>query len=174
MSTLTIPLFPLHAVLFPGGSLPLRIFEPRYLDMVSKCMREDSGFGICLIREGSEVGKAADTFETGTLSEISYFNQFPDGLLGITAHGKQRFRILSKSVQHKQLTMAEVELIDNQASQAVPTELNHTAETLQKLLEQLYPPFNKIENSTTMPAGSAPALPSYSLFNSIRSSTFYS
>ncbi|WP_455218077.1 LON peptidase substrate-binding domain-containing protein, partial [Kaarinaea lacus] len=98
MSTLTIPIFPLHAVLFPGGTLPLRIFEPRYLEMVSTCMKENKGFGVCLIREGSEVGKAANTYDTGTLSEICYFNQQSDGLLGITAKGVQRFKIVSSEV----------------------------------------------------------------------------
>ena len=59
--TLTIPLFPLKTVLFPGGVLPLRIFEPRYLDMVSDCLKDETGIGVVLIRDGSEVGKAADT-----------------------------------------------------------------------------------------------------------------
>ncbi len=145
MSTVTIPLFPLHAVLFPGGTLPLRIFEPRYLDMISKCMKTDTGFGICLIREGSEVGKAADTYETGTLSDISYFNQQPDKLLGITAHGQQRFRIISKEVQNNQLTIAEVELLENEASCALPKKFTSTAEVLRNLLNQLGYPFIKME-----------------------------
>ena len=145
MTTLTIPLFPLHAVLFPEGTLPLRIFEPRYLDMVSQCLKEGSGFGVCLIREGSEVGKAADTFSTGTLSDIVYFNQQPDGLLGITAQGRQRFEILNKEVQHNQLTLAEVKLLDNEASQPLPKEHAPAAEILRGLLEQLGYPFIKME-----------------------------
>jgi len=79
VSRLTIPLFPLHTVLFPGGVLPLRIFEPRYLDMVSECMRHNSGFGVCLIREGKEVGAAAQTYDVGTLVRISYFDRRHDG-----------------------------------------------------------------------------------------------
>lgn len=67
---LRIPLFALHTVLYPGGPLPLRIFEPRYLDMVSACLRQGSGFGVCLIRSGKEVGMAAQTYEVGTLSMI--------------------------------------------------------------------------------------------------------
>ncbi len=145
MSTITIPIFPLHAVLFPGGTLPLRIFEPRYLDMVSACMKENKGFGVCLIKEGSEVGKAADTYETGTLSEISYFNQQPDGLLGITALGKQRFEILSTEIQSNQLTLAEVELLDNEQPCTLPEQYSGAAKTLQGLLEQLGYPFMKME-----------------------------
>lgn len=145
MSTLTIPLFPLHAVLFPGGTLPLRIFEPRYLDMISRCMKEETGFGVCLIREGSEVGKAADTFTTGTLSEIVYFNQQPDGLLGITAHGKQRFQILSTKIQANQLTVAEVRLLENDPRRDIPPQFAEATEVLRALLEQLGYPFIKME-----------------------------
>jgi Lon protease-like protein len=145
MTTLTIPLFPLHAVLFPEGTLPLRIFEPRYLDMVSRCMKQGSGFGVCLIREGSEVGKAADTFTTGTLVEIVYFNQQPDGLLGITAQGRQRFEILSKEVQPNQLTLAEVRLLENEAPCPLPKQHAAAVEILRGLLEQLGYPFIKME-----------------------------
>ena len=145
MSTKTIPLFPLHTVLFPGGTLPLRIFEPRYLDMVSNCMKTNSGFGVCLIREGSEVGKAADTYETGTLSEICYFNQQPDGLLGITAKGQQRFRILATEVQPNQLTTATVELLENEPPTPLPKQYQKTSEILRGLLEQLGYPFIKME-----------------------------
>lgn len=145
MSTITIPLFPLHAVLFPGGALPLRIFEPRYLDMISKCMKDDTGFGICLIREGSEIGKAADIYETGTLSDIAYFNQQPDGLLGITARGQQRFKVISRQVQSNQLTIAEVELLENETPCALPGEFTKSANVLRDLLNQLGYPFIKME-----------------------------
>ncbi|HEX23232.1 MAG TPA: peptidase S16 [Chromatiales bacterium] len=141
MSTIAIPIFPLHTVLFPGGTLPLRIFEPRYLDMVSQCMKAGHGFGVALIREGSEVGAAADTFDTGTLSEIVYFNQQPDGLLGITARGQQRFRIVSRQVQPNQLTMADVELLENEPSSPLPPQYRSAADVLRSLLEQLDQPF---------------------------------
>lgn len=145
MSTLTIPLFPLHAVLFPGGTLPLRIFEPRYLDMVSDCMKQQKGFGICLIREGSEVGAAADTYEVGTLSDICYFNKQPDGLLGITAQGRQRFKIISQHVQNDQLTLAEVIMLNNEPSSPLPKQYASAADILRKLLDQLGYPFIKME-----------------------------
>ncbi|WP_455208321.1 LON peptidase substrate-binding domain-containing protein [Kaarinaea lacus] len=145
MTTLSIPIFPLHTVLFPHGALPLRIFEPRYLDMISTCMKGGNGFGICLIKEGSEVGKAADTYETGTLSEISYFNMDANGMLCITAHGKQRFHILSKSVQPNQLTIADVELLPNEPEQEIPNAYLPAVEILRKLLDQLGYPFAKLE-----------------------------
>ncbi|WP_455202010.1 LON peptidase substrate-binding domain-containing protein [Kaarinaea lacus] len=145
MTTLSIPIFPLHTVLFPHGALPLRIFEPRYLDMISTCMKGGNGFGICLIKEGSEVGKAADTYETGTLSEISYFNMDANGMLCITAHGKQRFHILSKSVQANQLTIADVELLPNESAHKIPSEYAPAVDILRNLLEQLGYPFAKLE-----------------------------
>lgn len=145
MTTLSIPIFPLHTVLFPHGALPLRIFEPRYLDMISTCMKGGNGFGICLIKEGSEVGKAADTYETGTLSEISYFNMDANGMLCITAHGKQRFHILSKSVQANQLTIADVELLPNESEHKIPNEYSPAVDILRNLLEQLGYPFAKLE-----------------------------
>lgn len=145
METQTIPLFPLHSVLFPGGKLPLRIFEPRYLDMVSNCFKSGKGFGICLIREGSEVGKAAETYETGTLSEITYFNKQVDGLLGITVTGKQRFHILSKEIRGNQLTIAEVELLPNEQESHIPEQYKPAVEVLKKLFSQLGYPFLKME-----------------------------
>ncbi|HHI91942.1 MAG TPA: peptidase S16 [Gammaproteobacteria bacterium] len=145
MSILTIPLFPLHAVLFPGGTLPLRIFEPRYLDMISNCMKTNSGFGVCLIRDGSEVGKAADTYDTGTLTEICYFSKQPDGLLGITACGQQRFEIISREVQANQLTMVQVKLLENETAHPLPEEFKRTVKVLRNLFEQLGYPFVKVE-----------------------------
>lgn len=145
MTTLSIPIFPLHTVLFPNGALPLRIFEPRYLDMISACMKGGDGFGVCLIKEGSEVGLAAETYETGTLSEISYFNIDTNGMLCITAQGKQRFHILSKSVQANQLTVADVELLPNDPEQEIPHFFEPAVEILRNLLEQLGYPFAKLE-----------------------------
>lgn len=145
MTTLSIPLFPLHTVLFPNGTLPLRIFEPRYLDMISNCMKGGNGFGVCLIKEGSEVGKAAETYETGTLSEISYFNVDANGMLCITAQGTQRFHILSRAIQPNQLTVADVELLPNEPSHDIPREFLPAVDILRNLLDQLGYPFAKLE-----------------------------
>src|SRR3569623_49234 len=113
---LHLPLFPLNSVLFPGGVLPLRIFEPRYMEMVSVCMKEQSGFGVSLILSGKEVGEAATTYEVGTLVNIIDWDQRDDGLLGITVQGQQRFRIHATNVRSSQLVMAEVELLDEAAA----------------------------------------------------------
>jgi uncharacterized protein len=102
-----IPLFPLRTVLYPGGSLRLRIFEPRYVDMVSRCLRADIGFGVVLIRQGVEVGPA-EPHEVGTLARISDWYTLSDGLLGITALGIERLRVLVTRRQPDGLLLAEV------------------------------------------------------------------
>jgi hypothetical protein len=145
IAKIAIPIFPLHTVLFPYGTLPLRIFEPRYLEMVSDCMKTEQGFGICLIRSGSEIGKAAETYETGTLSEITYFNQQSDGLLGITASGKQRFHIIATEIRPNQLTIAEVELIPNEGATPIPEKYASAVDILKRIFENLGYPFAKIE-----------------------------
>jgi len=145
METKSIPLFPLYAVMFPHGNIPLKIFEPRYLEMISERLKSNKDFGICLIRDGSEIGKAAETYEVGTLSEISYFERHPDGLLGITAHGKQRFNIVSKKVQANQLTIAEVELLPEEAKLPVPEKYNAVVDILRRQIDQLAYPFLKKE-----------------------------
>ena len=109
--TVHIPIFPLNTVLFPGGPLPLRIFEPRYIDMVSASMKSDTPFGVLLIKDGEEAGPAT-TYEVGTLAKITDFYQGSDGLLGVTALGGQRFRLISNERQHDGLNIGEVELID--------------------------------------------------------------
>lgn len=133
LEKITIPLFPLNAVLFPGGALPLRIFEPRYLDMISNCMKSEKGIGVVLIEEGSEAGDAAKAFEFGTMSYISYWHKRSDGMLGITLTGEQRFRVLSTDIKANQLTIAEVELLPKFES---PDE-EHNAEQFIKLLKQI-------------------------------------
>jgi len=140
MERLRIPLFPLHTVLFPGGPLALRIFEPRYLDMISRVMKEESVFGICLIQEGDEVGDAAQPHAIGTLGRISYFNRRSDGLLGITVQGEQRFRILSTEVQPDRLLIAEVELLPQVKPAPLPVRYQSLSQLLSSIIEQLdYP-----------------------------------
>lgn len=137
MTRLRIPLFPLHSVLFPGGPLVLRIFEPRYLDMVSRSMKEESAIGICLIQEGDEVGEPAQPYEIGTLGRISYFERRSDGLLGITLRGEQRFRILATEVQPDRLLTAEVELLPQVTPAPLPQQYRSLRQLLASIIEQL-------------------------------------
>ncbi|MDH5446179.1 MAG: LON peptidase substrate-binding domain-containing protein [Gammaproteobacteria bacterium] len=159
----TIPLFPLNTVLFPGGVLPLRIFEPRYLDMVSNCLRTETAIGVILIKEGSEVGNAARPYEVGTMTSICYWNKRKDGLLGVTLRGEKRFRILSQTVEPNQLIMAEVEILPDEAENPVEAEYQHLVNLLQDIIGQLDPPYStmptQFENANWVSARLVELLP---------------
>lgn len=101
-------------MLFPGGSLPLRIFETRYMDMAKACLRDGAPFGICLIREGREVGAPATPFEVGTLATIESWDMQQLGLLHIVARGGQRFRVVNHRAQPDGLLRATVELLPDE------------------------------------------------------------
>lgn len=140
-----VPLFPLRTVLYPGGPLPLRIFETRYLDMISSCLKTETPFGVLLIREGSETGPA-ETYDVGTLARVSDWYQGSDGLLGVTALGEKRFRLLSASRQADGLNIGSVELIDDELPVALPEEYQGMAQILAGVLGnlgRLYEPLDK-------------------------------
>ena len=131
-----IPLFPLRTVLFPGGPLPLRIFESRYLDMISNCLKTDTPFGVLLIREGSETG-AASTYSVGTLARIADWYQGSDGLLGVTAIGEDRFRLLNSVRKENGLNVGEIERLDTEALQDLPDDYRPLAHILAGVLDDL-------------------------------------
>ncbi len=131
-----VPLFPLSTVLFPGGPLPLRIFESRYIDMISHCMKNDVAFGVLLIREGKESGPAT-THDVGTLARITDWYQGSDGLLGVTAIGEQRFRLLSSNRQRDGLNVGRIELIDDEKELALPREYVALKKILESVLDDL-------------------------------------
>ena len=131
-----VPLFPLNTVLFPGGPLPLRIFEPRYLGLVSKCLKNDMPFGVLLIRDGGETGPAT-TYNVGTLARITDWYQGSDGLLGITAIGEQRFRLIASERQDDGLNIGDVEMLDNEPSTPLPEEYQEMAAILAGVLDDL-------------------------------------
>ena len=135
MSAVEIPIFPLNTVLFPNSYLPLRIFEPRYTDMISHCMKTGTGFGVCLIRDGKEVGPAADFHEVGTLARIVDFNMQKDGILGVMVQGESRFRVLNYNIAKDQLITAEIEYFDKEPTVAVPDEFHD----LVRVVEQRIP-----------------------------------
>jgi Lon protease-like protein len=140
----SIALFPLNIVLFPGGPLPLRIFETRYLDMVRSCMRGDQRFGVVLIREGGEVGPA-ETFDVGTMARIIDFHQLSDGFLGLSCVGEQRFRIVSRSRQADGLNLAQIDWIAAEPTMTVPQHHAHLAELLKTVLPELGEVYSGIE-----------------------------
>ncbi len=143
-----VPLFPLNTVLFPGGPLPLRIFEPRYLDMISNCMKQGAPFGVLLIRDGGEVGPAT-TWEVGTLAEVNDWYQGSDGILGITAQGTERFRLLQAECQADGLNIGEITTIPAPPSMALPAEFSNLPKILETVLDDLGRLYENLERRPT-------------------------
>ena len=115
-----LAIFPLNAVLFPGGLLALRIFEQRYMEMAKACLKNDEPFGICLIRSGREVGAPATPEPIGCTARIAEWDMQQLGVLSIKAHGEQRFRILEVRITEAALTRASVEMLPQDADSALP------------------------------------------------------
>ena len=137
----SLPLFPLGTVLFPGGVLPLRIFEVRYLDMISRCQRAGAPFGVVSLTQGQEVrrpGADREAFATvGTLASISAFEQPQAGLMTLRALGQQRFRIQSSEQLRHGLWVADVEQVAPDQAVPVPEDLQPTATALGNLIRKL-------------------------------------
>ena len=117
-----IALFPLNTVLFPGGLLPLRVFEPRYLDMVGRCLRGDSVFGVVLLDGGDDTSREVSTALVGTSARIVDFQQLEDGLLGLLCRGERRFRISAHTRNDDGLNCAQVEWLDDTRLVPVPAQ----------------------------------------------------
>lgn len=135
-----LPLFPLRTVLFPGGVLPLRLFEPRYVDMVGYCMRENIGFGVVLIRTGVEARSSRedsqpDIFEVGTEARIVDFNQADNGLLGIVTHGSRKFAVKETREQSDHLMIGEVEFLPEEPEGELLLEHDALVAVLKQLTE---------------------------------------
>lgn len=141
-----IPLFPLQTVLYPGGPLSLRLFETRYLDMVSRCMKEGQGFGVCLIREGSETG-TAQIYMTGTLARIHDWSQGPDGLLHILARGERRFHTESLRTQGDGLNLGQVEWLADEPAAELPESRADMADLLRQIIQQVGGPYTGLEEA---------------------------
>lgn len=137
----SLPLFPLGTVLFPGGLLPLRIFEVRYLDMIRRCQKAGAPFGVVCLSKGHEVrqaGAAQEGFATvGTLATLAEVQAPQPGLLMVRTHGTQRFRIQSSEQLKRGLWVADVTQIPDDLAVPVPEDLQSTADALGRLLETL-------------------------------------
>ncbi len=139
----SLPLFPLGAVLFPGGILPLRIFEVRYLDMIGKCHKAGAPFGIVSLTQGHEVRGAESAINpetfcvVGTLARILDFDNSQPGLMTIRASGSHRFRISTSNQLKHGLWVADVAQLDDDMSVPIPEDLQHTSDALSALIESL-------------------------------------
>lgn len=129
-----IPLFPLSLALFPGVTLPLRIFEQRYLRLVSESLKTDSGFGVALIREGGEVGRAS-VWPLGLHVKIVDWSQGEEGLLHVQVRGGRRFRITDSHPDGDGLLLADIEWLPEPDPQPVPQECDGLLAVLDELKE---------------------------------------
>ncbi len=130
-----IPLFPLDVVLFPGGPLPLRIFEPRYVSMVGRCLREDLPFGVVPLSEGRDTDGDAVFHLLGTGARIRDFDRLPDGMLGITCRGERRFRVLAHRSEPDRLVIGQVEWLPEPAREPVPPQFRSLERLLGRILD---------------------------------------
>ncbi|HEY8048550.1 MAG TPA: LON peptidase substrate-binding domain-containing protein [Ramlibacter sp.] len=136
----SLPLFPLGTVLFPGGILPLRVFEVRYLDMIGKCHKAGAPFGVVSLVQGSEVRQpgATESFaDVGTLATITEYEVPRPGLMMIRVSGAQRFRITARSQLKHGLWIADVQAMPPDIDVQIPPDLQVAAVALKKLIQSL-------------------------------------
>ena len=133
----SLPLFPLKTVLVPGASLALRVFEPRYLDLVRECGRNGSTFGVCLLLDGEEAGIAASTAAVGTEAAIEDFGTGDDGLLALHVRGRRRFQARRTRVRDNGLVVATVDWRDADADDELRPEHAVLGQVLRHILEQV-------------------------------------
>lgn len=125
-----VPLFPLGTVLFPGGLLPLKVFEQRYVDMTKACLRDGTPFGVCLIREGQEIGQPATPQSTGCLATIEQWDVPHPNLFTLVARGGDRFRVLDTTVNSSGLIIGKVEMLPQASAN---TEMDAACEEVLRL-----------------------------------------
>jgi len=140
MTPTSIPLFPLGTVLFPEGVLPLQIFEVRYLDMIGKCIANNSAFGVVMLTDGQEVRRpeALEKFvQSGTIAAVHDSSAPSPGLRQVICRGSTRFKVLSSERRANGLWMGEVELLPADQLVRIPSELQGAADALERMLASL-------------------------------------
>lgn len=117
---MNVPLFPLNSIVLPGGRIPLQLFEPRYIDMLTRCLKEDRGFVVVMLREGLETAKQAAFYDIGTYVRIIDFQQLDNGLLGITVEGEGKVSVVRSWQEPDGLNLGDVECLMDEVSCEVP------------------------------------------------------
>ena len=139
--TISIPIFPLNTVLYPGTLLPLKIFEQRYLDMTKACVRDSSAFGVCRIREGQEVGVPAVPEQIGCTAVIAEWEMPHLGVFHLQTRGQLPFRILRQSMQPDGLIRADVELLAGTAGDVNRESLALCRRVLEQIVAKVGPEY---------------------------------
>ena len=133
----SLPLFPLQTVLFPGGRLPLKIFEQRYLELMKDCLARNSSFGICALRAGQEVGEPATPFEVGTQARISHWEMAQPGIFHVLVEGAERYVARKWRPQHNGLIVADVDDIEPEPPMTVTDDLRLAVDVLKQIIEDV-------------------------------------
>ena len=133
---LTLPLFPLNTVVFPGSQLPLRIFEQRYLDMVKQAIADNTPFGICAIHEGIETGTSVAPYTVGTHVRVTDWDMPQAGILHIDTQAEERFVIRSTHTEPGGLIIGSVEAVSAEPAIAIPDELELAVEILRHIIDE--------------------------------------
>lgn len=157
-----IALFPLNTVLFPGGRLPLRIFEQRYMNMAKACLRDGQPFGVSLILEGNEVGAPALPADVGCLARIATWDMPQLGVLEVLAVGERRFRIAERRVQDDGLQRARLFVLEEETDGPVPADCRRCVTLLERVIEQapaLFEDPPRLDSCAWVAARLAEALP---------------
>lgn len=128
-----VPLFPLNSIVLPRGRIPLQLFEPRYIDMLTRCLKEDRGFVVVLLRDGEETGPVARFYDIGTYVRIIDFQQLENGLLGITVEGETKVSVVRSWQQDDGLNVGDVECLLEEAWSEVPERYIELPSVLQAL-----------------------------------------
>lgn len=133
VALMNVPLFPLNSIVLPRGRIPLQLFEPRYIDMLTRCLKEDRGFVVVLLQEGGEAGRTAAFYDIGTYVRIIDFQQLDNGLLGITVEGESKVSVVRSWQQEDGLNVGDVEYLVEEAESEVPERFSELPSVLKAL-----------------------------------------
>ncbi len=128
-----IPLFPLNSIILPGGKIPLQLFEPRYTDMLARCLKEGRGFVVVLLKNGGEAGRTATFYDIGTYVQVTDFQKLENGLLGITIEGVYKVSVIRSWRQRDGLNIGDVEVLLDEAQSDVPERFDELPSVLRAL-----------------------------------------
>lgn len=132
-AVMNVPLFPLNSIVLPKGKIPLQLFEPRYTDMLARCLKEDRGFVVVLLKDGGETGRTAAFYDIGTYVRIVDFQQLENGLLGITVEGVAKVSVSRSWQQQDGLNVGDAEVLIDEAQSDVPERFGELPSVLRAL-----------------------------------------
>lgn len=144
-SIMHVPLFPLNSIVLPKGRIPLQLFETRYIDMLTRCLKEDRGFVVVLLRDGLETDTAAAFYDIGTYVRIIDFQQLDNGLLGITVEGQAKVAVVKCWKAPDGLNVGDIDLLVDEDDDPVPSRFSELPVVLKALLK--HPVVNDLDMS---------------------------